>query len=343
MNNIYYYEASNIKAHTVSLVRKHNEPSKQNKIHLIYSVGCGGGSSYKLQLIEAMVLDYSWAKKKQPGNLTRIVSGCVHDKERREMMSRTSLTAKYDLERFNVWFTEKNDSLPDGTRYVMFNRPTALVKFFQTEATADDTVYGVLDPDFLFLNPIPSHLVDMVREKKAVAGYYGLGPRWTKWGYELCMEKFPNRLDCAKYTTVDSSVSRTSFEAGAPYLMLRSDWQELLPLWLTVMPPTYERYYNGMESDMYAYIIASFAIGLEHHLDRSLMRTCMRGDSTSVGPDNTFIHYCQRFTMYETRGPKYQFNDVKEFLPHARPEKMLSKFTFTFSKYWIQPRNKQKW
>lgn len=64
---------------------------------------------------------------------------------------------------------------------------------------------------------------------------------------------------------------RSQYEAGAPYFMFASDWKRLIKTWIHVIPFTFE-YYNGIESDMFSYMIACVYEGLSHYLDPDLMR-----------------------------------------------------------------------
>lgn len=52
-------------------------------------------------------------------------------------------------------------------------RPNALLKYLSLYGK-EDVVYAVLDPDFIFLQPIPEKVIESVQEgEKISAGYYG--------------------------------------------------------------------------------------------------------------------------------------------------------------------------
>lgn len=76
------------------------------------------------------------------------------------------------------------------------------------------------------------------------------------------------------------------------------------------------------------------------------LSTCMRGeirDAPSTSKD-TFIHYCQRYHMFETRNEtKYLVNNAQEFLPALAKSAGQSKYVYSFSKYWLAARGHQKW
>lgn len=127
-------------------------------------------------------------------------------------------------------------------------------------------------------------------------------------------------------------------------MMYREDWLRLLTTWVTVMPPVHDKYYNGIESDMYAYMIASAFLGLNHIIFPDFMKTCMHNERRKdIMVNEYIIHYCQRYHVYETRGGAYHVNSAKEFLSTRDLNPSLTNFSYSFSKYWIQARNKQKW
>jgi len=70
-----------------------------------------------------------------------------------------------------------------------------------------------------------------------------------------------------------------------------------LPTWIRIMPKPHS-FYSGIESDMYAWMIASVCLGLEHHISRELMNTCMSPYVSQDPGDNVFIHYCQRYVSF---------------------------------------------
>ncbi len=126
-------------------------------VHVLYNVGCEGSSNWALQLVEALTLDLSWQRVGQRGKLTRLVSGCIgaeHAGRRAEMSK--SVLAEGDG-RFDTRFSPLAERLSDGAGvYVMANRPAALSEFFSQERAAgadSQTVYVVLDPDFIMLRP----------------------------------------------------------------------------------------------------------------------------------------------------------------------------------------------
>jgi len=320
-------------------------------VHLIYSIGCSNQSSYGYQLIQALTLDYSWAQHRQPGRLTRIVSGCEDDAAKKAAMEQTSLMRDTDLARFSVWFTSKNETLPDGSTYVMLNRPTALIKYFATQATEDHVIYGILDPDFVFLKPLPISTLRQVAHGRPVAAYYDLGslaPKWPIWGRSICEDMYgPGAQVCEAFEKVTPKRSKQRFEAGAPYLMFRADWQRVLTPWISMMLPM-RKFWKMIESDMYAYMAACVLLGLDHYIAQNLMKTCMVDDRVPVTEDDVFIHYCKQYFVTETRGGAYNMNKIMDLMSPNERAYLQSRgltvpgYAYMFSKYWLRVHS-QRW
>lgn len=371
------------------------EEEEEEEVHFVYAIGCGGRSSYKYQLIQALTLDHSFFIHQHYGTLTRIITGCVDDEQMRKYLSRTVTNDEQELKRFEVFFTEKSEEMPSGKPYVMFNRPNGLLRYLSrtTESTqADesishgtfhesrrfvskeedqDDVYIILDPDFIFLKEFSA---SYVHEAKPLAGYYSMTSRWINWGKDICQKVLSGEYDllskqyrapsglqtraslkalvnpttCAVFDKIDRSFSKAHYEGGAPYVMRRSEWLVLLPRWLSIMPVVFENYYDSIESDMFAWMIASALSNIEYSIKREFMRTCMWGNNhPDTGTDEIFIHYCQRYHIFETRthDRQYLVNDAAEFLPAAELKEgdERTKYVYTFSKYWMQARRQQGW
>lgn len=80
---------------TISNTNSKPSHSEGNELHTIYSVGCDNLMYWMLQ--QSVTLDYSWHVVKQPGHLTRIVSGCNYAAKHIREMSRTSIPMKPDI------------------------------------------------------------------------------------------------------------------------------------------------------------------------------------------------------------------------------------------------------
>ena len=164
------------------------------------------------------------------------------------------------------------------------------------------------------------------------------------------VEGLINAESCKIFGLIDSRTSRKKYEGGAAYVMKRSSWVRLIPAWLSLMPVVHEKYYSGIESDMFAWMMASALLGIEYNIRSDLMRTCMWSERDErIITDEIFIHYCQRYFVFETRtdNPKILVNHASEFLSGEDQSKAAAnpelEHVFAFSKYWMQARRSQQW
>ena len=121
--------------------------------------------------------------------------------------------------------------------------------------------------------------------------------------------------------------------------MYKHDWTALLHTWIQVFPHYWQEY-NGIESDMGAYAIASVMQGHSHSRIDSIMTTCMRNDATSFR-NTTLLHYCQRFMVPELRiKASLAVNPNLDVLSErrARVSTRISPhpFQFVFTKHWLK-------
>ena len=167
-----------------------------------------------------------------------------------------------------------------------------------------------------------------------VAGNYGLGNRWVKWLKErdnnIKMKEIQSdkhyeagvpvtnsmylsiyfdvpyfiRFDtfCA-FSNLDPFIDFIYFtdlnvlnatDCDSQYILHHEDWFKLIPEWISWISFVYDRY-DGIESDMYAYMVASYQLGLQHTLSDDFQSTCMKSNDQKIHPfddSNYFIHYC---------------------------------------------------
>lgn len=200
-----------------------------NPVHFIVTIGCS-----EWQLLQATVLEHSFVDVNQRGLLTRLVSGCDDDKE--ELQERMSQSVYSNI---SVVFVGGRESVQVGEKkrkYAQANRPQGLKEFFNMDhiaSASQDTVYIVIDPDFIFLKPIPSSVTDQVRRGTMVSHKYNLAnPR----GYasQACVEALGKSPDCKVLEKFDAF---HHFFAGVPYMLVREDWLRLLDYWIPLIGP----------------------------------------------------------------------------------------------------------
>lgn len=120
---------------------------------------------------------------------------------------------------------------------------------------------------------------------------------------------------------------------NAQYILHHDDWFKLIPEWISWVRFAYDRY-DGIESDMYAYMVASYQLGLEHTLSDDFQSTCMKSNDQKIHPfgaSNYFIHYCSANKI-----------DVSEFTDLVKRWDLVDGM-YVFNKHWTKARKKQLW
>eukprot|EP01083_Nonionella_stella_P032657 89375_1 len=341
-------------------------PSQPSQLHTMYSVSCGHLMMW--QLMQSVTLDSSWYNINQSGHLTRIVSGCGYAPNNIRRMSQTSIPIQADLHfldskplvkqclntynssghndthnifplkwnwnnRFHIVFVPSFDDIKKDyphlfgsnvDRYPQLNRILALFIIYHcTEYKNIPQDYMMMiDPDFVFLKSLEIDTLENqfgLRLHHPLAGKYGLGGKWMKW-----------LLSIGEKVVFADGESVQNHESGVPYILHHTDWYNLVPQWMSWISFAFSKY-NGIESDMYAYIIAAYKLGLKHTVREQFMSTCMKSMDQKIHPldDSTvFIHYCSSYKV-----------DLSAF--PSMVEKIGDR-VYTFNKHWTKARRHRK-
>lgn len=209
------------------------------RYHVIFSTDCSPYQHWQSYLVY-----FTAMKVRQPGHVTRIVSGC-DPKEAIEMNAWFTEKVQFMSNRFHLHLTPKFSEVRDETGkvvgdYKFFNKPRGL-KFwlehfdltgFQegsgTFMHADDIVI-LIDPDMALMRPITkdfskeretligprrkSHILSTeVKHGVPFAQTYGLGTQWQKFD----LDKIAGEHSPAK--DVSKQDGQLYFPAGPPYI-----------------------------------------------------------------------------------------------------------------------------
>lgn len=250
---------------------------RRENVHVIFSTDCSMFQSWQSYTVFA-----SAYRVNQPGNITRIVSGCSHEeKEEMERYHNTYINPSLS-ENYYVHFTPSYDLTSEGKKYSFFNKPHGVNHFLQTPHLLSDTVVVVLiDPDEFFLKPIyndfrsksnviisvtgENELPDYVVDGKPIAQQYGLGGKWTEW--DLDFVTGVRDSPAKKYTTREAS---KYFAAGPPYFATASDFRKIASKWSEFAGRAYS-HKPGLLAEMYAWCIAVAHLEMENVLIDSFM------------------------------------------------------------------------
>ena len=232
---------------------------------------------------------------KQPGHVTRIVSGCEPD-EAEAMQTWYKENIQYMSKRFHVHLTPHFSQVVDENGnivgdYKFFNKPFGLkhwlenfelLEFKDGKFTHEDDVVILIDPDMALMRPITgdfsneretiiSHdrkgehrLSDRVKRGVPFAQTYGLGTQWQKFDLDaIAGENSPAK-------EVDRKTGHLYFPVGPPYLGVVHDMYLIAEKWAEFVPKVHAQYPHLL-AEMYAYCIAAAHVKLPHQLIDSLM------------------------------------------------------------------------
>jgi hypothetical protein len=237
---------------------------------------------------------YHAHKVGQPGNVTRIVSGCTPDEQHQLLKSHDiQWTLSPD---FHIHFTPdySNRSIKPNKPYRYFNKPFGMKHWMEhalgyNESTNnqhnkkqaqtnvnDDTVIILLDPDQILLRPLThdyndvnmkwmprrnANLSKVVQRKSTMAQAYGYGNQW------LTKVNLTQLLPDNDKTSPLWKLSRDTaarFAAGPPYLAAARDMHSIVQAWADFVPKVFDQF-PALLAEMFAYNLAS------HHVHRRPM------------------------------------------------------------------------
>jgi hypothetical protein len=247
----------------------------------------------------SLLVYYTAMKVRQPGHVTRIVSGCDPD-EAVAMNEWFTKSVKFMSNRFHIHLTPKFSEVKDtdGTvigDYKFFNKPYGLKHWLEhspligshhDDGISDtfdhiDDIVILIDPDMVLLRPITKdfsnprdslisakrqqHVLSTeVRHGVPFAQTYGLGTQWKKFD----LDKIAGTDSPAK--TVSKEDGQLYYPVGPPYIATVKDMYQIAVKWAEFVPRVHAQYPHLL-AEMYAYCIAAAHLGLKHMLIDSLM------------------------------------------------------------------------
>lgn len=257
-----------------------NWEGNDNNIHIVFSTDCSFFQDW-----QSLLVFNSAQQVHQPGQITRIASGCKEDKQ-------AELVELYRLlyPMYHVHFTPdfKTDNKTQK-RYDFYNKPYGLHHWlkFANPPVKEHTVVALIDPDMIILrpitlkiagnptnlylddfNPATDYIPKFVGRGQPAAAIYGLGAPWAT------NSKNFDRLDVCGAGSPCLEVSRRdgerSYSVGPPYLVEKDDLLRLTNSWTKFVPKVYTRY-PELLAEMYAYAMAAAHQKLPHFTMRHYM------------------------------------------------------------------------
>lgn len=279
---------------TIMLTREEDDQLEYStngqRFHLIFSTDC---SSY--QHWQSYLVYFTAMKVRQPGHITRVVSGCSSEEEA-EMISWFQNNVQYMSKRFHIHLTpifsevkdEKGNMIGD---YKFFNKPFGLKHFLENfdmlgfhdgAFTHEDDIVFLIDPDMVLTRPLTSDFSDeretiiaprrqgentlatTVQRGIPFAQTYGLGVQWQRFDLDIIAgPDSPSKL-------VRREDGQLYYPVGPPYIATVHDMYQISLKWTEFVPKVHAQYPHLL-AEMYAFCIAAAHLKLRHQLIDSLM------------------------------------------------------------------------
>ena len=197
---------------------------------IVFSTGC---STY--QDWQSYIFFYQAMAAKQPGTVTRIVSGCNDEEEGTLQKIFDEQIASMAPGRFKVHFTPDYSKLDGGKSFVYFNKPFGMRHWLQNalgfpdNPDNEDAIVVLMDPDQIFLRPFTNNNFTNTQWKfikkgqaprtriehgKPMGQLYGFGMQWkSKVNMTLVSPNEPSPVD-----EMTHSEAQAGYIVGPPYI-----------------------------------------------------------------------------------------------------------------------------
>jgi hypothetical protein len=236
--------------------------NRRPEYHVLFSSGCSLQQHW-----ESYVFFYHAFKVNQPGNVTRLVSGCTVDEEV-ELRQFHEEKIRTMSERFHVFFTPNFGKGGNfKAEYKYNNKPNSVYLWMKDTLGMDrrnrtkdveDGIIFLLDPDMILLRPLLHDFSDqeMIYVNAAKTGAsrpFGNGARVVQHGMPMAQHDGYLTSEWMKFNASHITQGRKfpSFEpqegellwnSGPPYLITVRDMWPMVRLWKDYVPKVYEEY-----------------------------------------------------------------------------------------------------
>jgi hypothetical protein len=269
--------------------------------HIIFSTGCKQG-----QNLQSYVLFHSIMESGQPGQATRIASGCtdveaevirtLHQTQIVPMGKRDANSAS----RFHLHLTPEfghfkgTGGQPD-VKFHYLNKPYGVAHWMEqvlgysaaskARREHDDVIICLLDPDMVIMRPIINDFSkgpEIWRNRKSYPlrgrvehGFpfsqeYGYVNYWYR-GIKDVSKIFPPSMLPTPIKNMTNEQINENYTAGPPYLATARDFYKIVVLWRQLSIPVHQQFPNDILAEMYAYSWAAAHLKLPHQQAHSFM------------------------------------------------------------------------
>lgn len=313
----------------------HKQQTRSPRYYMVFSTSCSPFQNW-----QALAFFHFAKKVNQPGNVTRLVSGCTEKEAEALKKVHAERIAPLDPG-FQLHITPDFD-VRDDQKY--WNKPHGLFDWMEKElgfpdraAEHNDDIIIIVDPDMMLLRPITHKFDNFKTEWKGkfktnevvhgipIAQEYGYGNAWLQsLNGNLSYVVGPD----SPALEVSLKDAETYYPAGPPYLATGKDMYAIATHWIKFLPRVHDLFPEFM-AEMHAYSIAAAHLQLPHQLAKGFMvsdvsslnpgegfgflENVTRSDACSPGlPEEQLplvLHYCQRYSLGRWFFSKYKLRE----------------------------------
>jgi peptidyl serine alpha-galactosyltransferase len=339
--------------------------------HIVFSTGC---SLY--QDWQSYVFFYGAVLAKQPGTITRIVSGCKDSAEEQKMREifNDEIHPMDPSGRLQLHITPDYSKLKNGKSFVYFNKPFGMKHWlenklgFPSKPINEDAIVILVDPDQLIMRPftnndftntewkfLTSKPYTNVVHGQPMGQLYGFGLQW-KTQVNMTALGFPNSpVDQLSYKQ-----AQAGYIVGPPYIATARDMYKIVTQW-TIFAHGVHAQYPFLLAEMFAYCLGAAHQQLPHQTAQSFMISDIGAgkgegwdyidkipddeicDNFNIDDVPNVLHYCQRYGMgnyfFGKRKLPKNFLSCESPLLMEPPKNVLQKYTFAN----FPPNNRKEW
>jgi peptidyl serine alpha-galactosyltransferase len=288
--------------------------------YMVFSTSCS-----KFQDWQAMAFFHFAKKVKQPGNVTRLVSGCTAEEAQQLTIIHNERIAPLNqgfqmhiTPDYNVHDDQKYWNKPFGLLHWMEN----ILSFPNRASDYNDAIIIIVDPDMMLLRPITHDFTNykttwegqlignVVTHGFPIAQRYAYGSAWfTSLGGNESYVVGPNFSS----PIYDLSIGDAElyYPAGPPYLATGKDMYAIAKHWVQFLPRVYELFPDFM-AEMYSYSVAAAYLGLPHQLTTGFMVSDIGSKGMEGFEFLDHIHRddaCHRDVLFRSRTVTKVYND----------------------------------
>ena len=224
--------------------------------HIVFSTGCSAFQDW-----QSYVFFYQAMKIKQPGTVTRIVSGCNEKEEATLRQIFQDTIVPMEPERFKIHFTpDFAKILKPGINYPYFNKPCGMKHWleqalgFPDNPQNEDAIVILLDPDQAIMRPFKDndfsntewiHLKDPNNVRTQIMHGAPMGQRYgfyLQWKEKVRMSYVAPEDQPSPVDSLSNQDANSGYVVGPPYIATARDMYSICDLWCQFAPRVHGRY-----------------------------------------------------------------------------------------------------